>query len=125
MKIVRIIARLNVGGPARHVVWLTKELNNEEFQSVLLAGTVPEGEEDMSYFAEDNAVKPIYIPEMSRELSAKDVVSLWKVYRRFVSEKPDVIHTHTAKAGTVGRAAAFLPNKSSLYKNLRRSWLKF
>ncbi|MBA2736433.1 MAG: glycosyltransferase [Pyrinomonadaceae bacterium] len=108
MKIVRIIARLNVGGPARHVVWLTKELNNEEFQSVLLAGTVPEGEEDMSYFAEDNAVKPIYIPEMSRELSAKDVVSLWKVYRRFVSEKPDVIHTHTAKAGTVGRAAAFL-----------------
>jgi glycosyltransferase involved in cell wall biosynthesis len=108
MKIVRIIARLNVGGPARHVVWLTKELNNDEFQSVLLAGTVPEGEEDMSYFAELNAVKPVYIPEMSRELSPKDVISLWKVYRRIVSEKPDVIHTHTAKAGTVGRAAAFL-----------------
>jgi glycosyltransferase involved in cell wall biosynthesis len=108
MKIVRIIARLNVGGPARHVVWLTKELNNEEFQSVLLAGTVPEGEEDMSYFAEYNAVEPVYIPEMSRELSPKDVISLWKVYRRIVSEKPDVIHTHTAKAGTVGRAAAFL-----------------
>jgi len=108
MKIVRIIARLNVGGPARHVVWLTKELNDGEFQSVLLAGTVPEGEEDMSYFAENHLVEPFYIPEMSRELSAKDVVSLWKVYRRFVIEKPDIIHTHTAKAGTVGRAAAFL-----------------
>ena len=108
MKIVRIIARLNVGGPARHVVWLTKELNDREFQSVLLAGTVPGGEEDMSYFAANNRVEPFYIPEMSRELSPKDVVSLWKVYRRFVIEKPDIIHTHTAKAGTVGRSAAFL-----------------
>ncbi|MDQ3132252.1 MAG: glycosyltransferase [Acidobacteriota bacterium] len=108
MKIVRIIARLNVGGPARHVVWLTEELNDDEFQSVLLAGTVPEGEEDMSYFAENHLVEPFHIPEMSRELSPKDVVSLWKVYRRFVIEQPDIIHTHTAKAGTVGRAAAFL-----------------
>ena len=79
MKIVRIIARLNVGGPARHVVWLTKELNNTEFQTDLLAGTVPMGEEDMSWFAEENAVQPIFIEEMSRELSPKDIVSLWKI----------------------------------------------
>jgi glycosyltransferase involved in cell wall biosynthesis len=45
---------------------------------------------------------------MSRELSPKDIVSLWKVYRRVVREKPDIIHTHTAKAGTIGRAAGFL-----------------
>lgn len=107
MKIVRIIARLNVGGPARHVVWLTKNLQTEEFQSVLLTGTVPGGEEDMSYFAAENGVAPIFIPEMSRELSPQDVVSLWKVFRRIWREKPDVIHTHTAKAGTVGRVAGF------------------
>lgn len=107
MKIVRIIARLNVGGPARHVVWLTKALNNSEFQTVLIAGTVPEGEENMEYFAEENGVSPMFIEEMSRELSAKDIVSLWKVYRRIRLEKPDIIHTHTAKAGTVGRTAAF------------------
>jgi glycosyltransferase involved in cell wall biosynthesis len=107
MKIVRIIARLNVGGPARHVVWLTKALQTQEFQSVLLTGTVPEGEEDMSYFAVENNVAPIYIPEMSRELSAKDVVSLWKVFRQIWHEKPDIIHTHTAKAGTIGRVAGF------------------
>lgn len=108
MKILRIIARLNVGGPARHVVWLTKALNNSEFQSVLIAGTVPEGEENMEYFAEENGVKPVYIEEMSRELSPKDIVSLWKVYRRICREKPDIIHTHTAKAGTIGRAAGFM-----------------
>jgi glycosyltransferase involved in cell wall biosynthesis len=107
MKIVRIIARLNVGGPARHVVWLTKNLQSTEFQSVLLTGTVPEGEEDMNYFAAENKVSPVYIPEMSRELSAKDIVSLWKVFRRILREKPDIIHTHTAKAGTIGRVAGF------------------
>ncbi len=107
IKIVRIIARLNVGGPARHVVWLTKELQNDEFQTALLAGTVPAGEEDMSYFAVENEVAPVFIEEMSRELSLKDIVSLWKIYRRIRLEKPDVIHTHTAKAGTVGRAAGF------------------
>jgi glycosyltransferase involved in cell wall biosynthesis len=107
MKIVRIIARLNVGGPARHVVWLTKNLQTEEFQSVLLTGTVPEGEEDMNYFAEENGVAPVFIPEMSRELSAKDIISLWKVFRQIYREKPDIIHTHTAKAGTIGRVAGF------------------
>ena len=108
MKIVRIIARLNVGGPARHVVWLNQALQDDEFESVLLTGTVPEGEENMEYFAEANGVKPIFIKEMSRELSLQDAKSLWKIYREIVREKPDVIHTHTAKAGTVGRVAGFL-----------------
>jgi len=83
-------------------------LQNEEFESVLFAGIVPEGEEDMSYFAAENLVAPVYIEQMSRELSGKDVVSLWKIFRLLRGEKPDIIHTHTAKAGTVGRVAGFL-----------------
>jgi glycosyltransferase involved in cell wall biosynthesis len=108
MKILRIIARLNVGGPARHVVWLTEALNDAEFESTLIAGTVPGGEEDMSYFAAEHNVTPVYIEEMSRELSLKDIVSLFKIYRAIKAETPHIIHTHTAKAGTVGRTAAFL-----------------
>ncbi len=108
MKIVRIIARLNVGGPAKHVVWLNEALQDDEFESVLITGRVPAGEEDMSYFAEQNSVKPIFIEQMSRELSPKDIVSLWKIYRQIINEKPDIIHTHTAKAGTIGRTAGFL-----------------
>jgi len=106
MKIVRIIARLNVGGPARHVTWLTQELQDDEFQSVLIAGTVPPGEEDMSYLASSGDAPPVYIPEMSRELSPKDVIAFFKIYRVLMRERPDIVHTHTAKAGTVGRAAA-------------------
>src|SRR5829696_1355559 len=114
MKILRIIARLNVGGPARHVVWLTERLNDGEFESVLVAGTVPKGEESMNYIAAEHGVEPIFIEEMSRELSAKDVISLIKVYREIRRQRPDVIHTHTAKAGTVGRAAAMLYRLSTL-----------
>ena len=108
MKILRIIARLNVGGPARHVVWLTDAMREGEFETTLIAGTVPEGEEDMSYFAARHGVEPHYIKEMSRELSPKDAISLIKVFRTMLRERPDIVHTHTAKAGTVGRAAAFL-----------------
>jgi len=107
-RIVRIIARLNVGGPARHVTWLTSKLREPEFESTLIAGTVPAGEEDMSYFAEENGIEPIYLPELSRELSPKDLVCVFKIFRELRKRRPDIVHTHTAKAGAVGRTATFL-----------------
>ena len=108
MKIVRVIARLNVGGPTKHVVWLTQGLQPPDWNSVLVAGTVPTTEDDMGYFAETMGVSPVFVPEMSREISAKDFLTIWKLYRLFLREQPDIIHTHTAKAGTVGRIAGFL-----------------
>ena len=108
MKIVRVIARLNVGGPAKHVVWLTQGLQNAECESLLVAGTVPPGEDDMGYFAAEMGVAPVFVPEMSREVSAKDAQTIWKLYQLFLRERPDIVHTHTAKAGTVGRGAGLL-----------------
>ena len=107
MKVVRVIARLNVGGPARHVVWLTAGLR-EKCETLLVAGVVPPGEDDMGYFATANKVEPLVIPQMSREISPKDLWTIWKLYRLFVSVRPDLVHTHTAKAGTVGRVAGLL-----------------
>lgn len=107
-KVIRIIARLNVGGPAKHVVWLTSGLAEAGFDTVLVAGSVPAGEEDMSYFAEHAGVFPFYFPEMSREISWNDAVTVWKLFRFYRKWRPDIVHTHTAKAGTVGRAAGFL-----------------
>ncbi len=108
MKIVRVIARLNVGGPAKHVVWLTSGLQPPDYESLLVAGTVPPGEDDMGYFATEMGVAPVFVPEMSREISPKDVLTIWKLYKLLLRERPDVVHTHTAKAGTVGRLAGFL-----------------
>jgi glycosyltransferase involved in cell wall biosynthesis len=108
MKVVRIIARLNVGGPARHVAWLEAGMRRRGVESLLVSGVVPPGEDDMSYFAESLGVRPHLIPEMSREVSPKDALTVWKLYRLFLRERPDIVHTHTAKAGTVGRAAGLL-----------------
>lgn len=108
MKVLRIIARLNVGGPARHVTWLTQALNDQVWETKLVAGTIPQGEEDMTYFASEHGVKPLIIKEMSRELSPWDILAIWKLYGEMRGFSPDIVHTHTAKAGTVGRIAAFI-----------------
>ncbi|MGB8511142.1 MAG: glycosyltransferase [Pyrinomonadaceae bacterium] len=108
MKVVRIIARLNVGGPAKHVAWLASRLRGAGVETVLVAGVVPAGEDDMTYFASAQGVTPVIIPEMSREISLKDAVTVWKLYRLMRRERPDIVHTHTAKAGTVGRVAGLL-----------------
>ncbi|HSQ24240.1 MAG TPA: glycosyltransferase [Pyrinomonadaceae bacterium] len=107
MKVLRIIARLNVGGPARHVVWLTDGLKHD-YDTLLVAGVVPPGEDDMSYVATNAGIAPLILSEMSREISLKDAITVWKLYRLMLRERPDIVHTHTAKAGTVGRVAGLL-----------------
>jgi len=63
----------------------------------------------MLYFAQQHGVNPHVITELGREISWRDdLVALWKLYRIFVTERPDIVHTHTAKAGAIGRLAAVL-----------------
>ena len=63
----------------------------------------------MSYYAAQHGVVPIIIPELGRELHPVwDLVTLWKAYRLIRRIKPDVITTHTAKAGFIGRLAGRL-----------------
>src|SRR2546421_9261998 len=108
MKVLRIIARLNVGGPARHVVWLTQGLRAAGYETLLVTGVVPPGEDDMNYFAAAAGITPITVPQMSREISLNDALTVWKLYRLMHRERPDIVHTHTAKAGTVGRVAGLM-----------------
>lgn len=108
MKVLRIIARLNVGGPARHVVWLTEGLKPAGYDTLLVAGVVPPGEDDMSYVAAAAGVQPLTLSQMSREISVKDALTIWKLFRLMRRERPDIVHTHTAKAGTVGRLGGLL-----------------
>jgi glycosyltransferase involved in cell wall biosynthesis len=118
IRVVRIIDRLNVGGPAKHVTWLTAGLDPERFETTLITGVVPEGEGDMGYFARAAGVEPIVIDEMSRELSFGDVIVIFKILRELFRLKPQIVHTHKAKAGAVGRVAA------TIYKWLTPSALR-
>ena len=81
---------------------------SDGFDTTLVTGTIPPGEGDMSYFARQEGVEPLVIPEMSRELSLRDLVVIGKLLVLFWKIKPAVIHTHKAKAGAAGRIAAFI-----------------
>jgi glycosyltransferase involved in cell wall biosynthesis len=107
-RVVRIIDRLNIGGPAKHVVWLDVGLRARGFDPLLVAGTVAPGEGDMGYFAAEQGVEPFVIPEMSRELGWRDVAVIVKLVRLYRRVQPAIIHTHKSKAGAVGRIAAWI-----------------
>ena len=82
IRIMRIIARLNVGGPAIHVALLTEKLGAPTYASTLVCGTVGADEGDMQYYAEAHDVQPVIIPELGRSLNPlRDLVTIWKVYQ--------------------------------------------
>lgn len=107
VKVLRVIARLNIGGPAIHVVVLTAGLDKERFDPSLAYGPTGPGEGDMSYLADEGGVKRFFIPELGRNINVlADLTAFFKLYSIMKREKPQIVHTHTAKAGTVGRLAA-------------------
>ncbi len=107
VKITRVITRLNIGGPAIHTVILTSELNKLGYNDTLVCGNVSESEGDMIYLAEEKSIFPLVIEEMGREISlVRDLKAFWRLFLIMRRERPDIVHTHTAKAGTLGRLAA-------------------
>lgn len=109
IKILRIIARLNIGGPAIHTVLLTAYLDKSRFEQTLVTGRVSADEGDMSYYALAHNVEPYVIAELKRDLNVvSDLIAFKKIYALIGKEKPDIVHTHTAKAGALGRLAAAL-----------------
>jgi glycosyltransferase involved in cell wall biosynthesis len=110
IKVVRIIGRLNVGGPAIHVVNLTAGLSPSRYHSLLVAGSENEAEGSMLQFALSRGVSPTVIPEIvtAFSLAPRDAKALWKLYWLMRKERPHIVHTHTAKAGFLGRLAARL-----------------
>lgn len=110
MLVHRVIARLNIGGPAMHVVNLAMGLDRTgDFRTRLLAGSITADEGDMTYYARERGVEVTELHALSRLLSpVADLRILWTLYRIFRRERPDIVHTHTAKAGALGRLAAFL-----------------
>ncbi len=112
VKIVRVIARLNMGGPALHVAYLTDGLRTRGYDTTLVAGTLARGEDSMSFVAEKLGVEVVQIDELGREISPlRDLAATIRLARLIRRERPEILHTHTAKAGTVGRVAVLLAGR--------------
>jgi len=110
---------LNIGGPSLHVSILTRGLDPDQFESILVSGSVSNLEGDMGYVAEKLGIKPIFVPYLKREIHlSRDLKSLFLLIKILNQEDPDIVHTHTAKAGTLGRIAVFLHNLSRREKVL-------
>ena len=104
-----MIARLNMGGPALHVAYLTAGLAKRGYETTLVAGSLARGEDSMAFVADELGIEVERIEELHREISPlRDAVAIVRLARLIRRVRPHILHTHTAKAGAVGRLAALL-----------------
>ena len=114
VRVLRIIARMNVGGPAVQVSGLMRGFDQDLFEQELLTGYCADDEADyLEKVATD--VKAIRIDGLGRSIKPRaDLTALFAIVKEIRRFKPDVIHTHTAKAGVVGRIASILSGQRSI-----------
>ncbi len=109
VRVLRVIARLNIGGPAIHVILTAEGLRSRGYDTTLVCGPVQPPEGDMMDLAHRQGVHAVLLPQLGRAPHPlRDLVSLWRLWRLMRRVRPDIVHTHTAKAGFVGRMAARL-----------------
>jgi glycosyltransferase involved in cell wall biosynthesis len=101
-----------MGGPALHVSYLAAGLRERGYETLLVAGSVGQGEQSMAYVADELGVPVTTIPHLHREISpVRDLLATVRLARIIRAERPTILHTHTAKAGAVGRVAALLAGR--------------
>lgn len=113
--VLRVIDRLNVGGPTHHVLLLSRDLDGRGYRTTLIKGSVAPGEEEMVDAVSASGVTPQEVTGLGRSISPlQDLRAFVSLYRLIRQLRPAVIHTHKSKAGVLGRAAAILAGGASL-----------
>jgi len=109
-KVLRIINRLNLGGPTYNTALLTRFLE-PEYETMLVSGVKLDFEESSEFIVHKYGIKPFYVNDMHRSLNPirdyKTYLELRRIIRKY---KPDIVHTHAAKSGALGRLAAYHEN---------------
>jgi glycosyltransferase involved in cell wall biosynthesis len=105
-RIVRVIARLNVGGPSIQAISMTRMLEERGYRTTLVRGSEGPGEGSMDDLADRLGVRPRLVRSMRREPGIGDIRALLRLMAIMTRERPAIVHTHAAKAGALGRIAA-------------------
>lgn len=109
IRIVRVLSRLNIGGPSFHVILLTAGLNGEGFRSTLIIGREGPREGNLLAYARARGVEPLVLESLRRDLRPlEDGRAFFQLLRLFRRLRPQIVHTHASKAGALGRLAARL-----------------
>jgi glycosyltransferase involved in cell wall biosynthesis len=105
-RVLRILNRLIIGGPSKNAVYLTRYMQ-PDFDTVLVIGGKEDHEQDADFLATANNIQPTCIPQMKRAISPRDDWAAYNQLKKLIKEfKPDIVHTHAAKSGALGRLAA-------------------
>lgn len=106
-KVLRIINRFNLGGPTYNAAYLTRYLA-PEFETLLVGGHKDEAEEKSDFIVRNLGIEPIILKEMRRDINPLSDVKAYNSLKKIIKDfKPDIVHTHASKAGTLGRLAAY------------------
>jgi len=113
VRVARIITRLNIGGPSIQAIGLSRDLRADGFETCLVHGRLGAGEGDMTRLLPIDDLDTVYIDDLVRPIAPfSDLRAWWRIYRVLRRWQPDIVHTHMAKAGTLGRLAALAYNRT-------------
>ena len=108
IRVLRVIARLNIGGPAIQAISLTALMQDRGYATRLVRGSESADEGSMDDLAQRLGVEPTLVASMRRDPGAGDLRALLSLARIARRDRPAVVHTHAAKGGTLGRVAVML-----------------
>ena len=108
LRVLQVIGRLNMGGPAHIAALLSgRRFDPGRYETLLVHGSLAPGEESLAGLAEEEGATTLHLPELQQPVQPlRDARALTKLVRLVRGFRPHVVHTHTAKAGFIGRQAA-------------------